>query len=99
MALYAIREYESAGVWRDTTGMPCLVIRAKYKEKGEPAEYATHMLYEATRRPTEAAVYKDDLQSLWVVHSVGTGGHLSKAGQKVLCDGPCRGPPPVPKGL
>jgi hypothetical protein len=43
--LFEIGGYESAGVWIDSTGAPCLVIRARLRDDS----HAMLLLYEKTK--------------------------------------------------
>ena len=87
---YEVEEYESAGVWRDSEGKPCLVIQARYE--GE-ADAAVHMLYEESRRTKLPKDSQTTQSCLWVVMDAGRGGHLSGSMNHkhgVKCNNPCK---------
>jgi hypothetical protein len=84
-----VKSYESAGVWDDSSGLACLVIRARYEgEDDEPM----HLLYEDHRMDHDDEKIGKDCR--WVVKTVGKGGHLVKEGNVVVCNRPTQ-PPPV----
>eukprot|EP00892_Ulva_mutabilis_P001812 jgi/Ulvmu1/11631/UM008_0035.1 len=83
--LYEVRQYESAGVWIESAGEPCLVIWASFDDGTE----CMRLLYsgEMMQKPKDI-----DDEGQWIVLDEGEGGHLVNNGDHIKCDNPARGP-------
>lgn len=83
--LYEVRHYESAGVWIESAGEPCLVIWAAFDDGTE----CMRLLYsgEMVRRPKDVT---DAGQ--WLVLDAGEGDHLQDMDTYIKCDGDAHGP-------
>lgn len=83
--LYEVSNYESAGVWIESSGEPCLVIWASFDDGTD----CMRLLY------TEQLVKRDkdvDDEGQWLILDTGTGEHLQDMGTYIKADGKAQGP-------
>jgi hypothetical protein len=75
VTLYEVLEYESAGLWVDSSGHVCMPIRALFSD----GETQTRLLYSSTLRKRDEDV---DTETQWVLRPDRKNPGLSKRGRK-----------------
>lgn len=83
--LYEVKEYESAGVWIESSGEPCLVIYASFEDGTD----CMRLLYAGQLVKREKDV---SAEGQWLLLDVGSGEHLSDMTTYIKADGKAQGP-------
>lgn len=83
--LYEVKEYESAGVWIESSGEPCLVVWASFEDGTD----CMRLLYAGQLVKREKDV---TAEGQWLILDVGSGEHLRDMTTHIKADGKAQGP-------